>query len=100
MIVQRRIFQAKVGQAGAVVAKLKEAENLFARADGWPTGRVYSDYHSGATDRVAWEIEAESLGGFEELIDAIGGDASFGPWFGELTALIEGASVEFWNIES
>ena len=100
MIVQRRIFQAKVGQAGAVVAKLKEAESLFNGADWWPTGRVYSDYHSGATDRVAWEIEIESLGAFEELMGAIGADALFGPWFVELTALLDGATVEFWNIES
>ena len=26
--------------------------------------------------------------------------AKFGPWFGELSALIEGANVEFWRIES
>ena len=100
MIIQRRVFQAKVGQAGAVVAKLKEAESLFKGADWWPTGRVYSDYHSGATDRVVWEIEIESLSAFEELMSVIGADASFGPWFGELVTLIEGATVEFWNIES
>ena len=100
MIVQRRIFQAKVGQAGAVVAKLKEAESLF-DGTGIPAGRIYSDYHSGATDRVAWEVEVENLGAFEKSMDAIGANASkFGPWFGELTALIEGASVEFWTIES
>jgi hypothetical protein len=100
VIVQRRVFQAKVGQAGAVVAKLKESGILFKGADWWPTGRVYSDYHSGATDRVVWEIEIESLSAFEDLMNAIGADVSFAPWFGELSTLVEGATVEFWNIES
>ena len=100
VIVERRVFQAKVGQAGAVVSKLKEAEKLFSGV-GSPGGRIYSDYHSRATDRVAWEIEVRSLGALEEIMSAIGADAAkFGPWFGELSALIEGANVEHWTIES
>jgi hypothetical protein len=100
MIVERRVFQAKLGQAGAVVGKLKEAAELFSGA-GWPNGRIYTDYHSGSTDRVAWEIEVESLGALEGMMNAIGAEASkFGPWFGELSALIEGANVELWTIEN
>ena len=98
MIVERRIFQAKIGQAGAVVGKLKEAAELF--GSGMPNGRIYTDYHSGSTDRVAWEIEVENLGALERLMDAIGEEASkFGPWFDELSAFIEGASVELWTVE-
>lgn len=100
MIIQRRIFQAKIGQAGAVVAKLKEGENLFNAAGLWPKGRIYSDYQSGATDRVAWEVEVENLGAFEKFMGSIGAEASFAPWFGELSTLIQGATVEFWTIES
>ena len=100
MIVERRVFQAKVGQSGAVVGKLKEAENLFSGV-GLPSGRIYTDYFSGATDRVAWEIVIESLGAFEGLMSAIDAEAAaFGAWFGELSALIEGANVEHWTIES
>ena len=100
MIVERRVFQAKVGQSGAVVGKLKEAENLF-RGVGLPTGRVYTDYFSGATDRVAWEIEVENLGALEGMMGALDAEAAkFEAWFGELSALIEGATVEHWAIES
>ena len=100
MIVERRVFQAKVGQSGAVVAKLKEAEKLFS-GTGLPRGRICTDYMSGATDRVVWEIEVESLGALEETMSALEVEAAkFGAWFGELSALIDGASVEHWCIES
>jgi hypothetical protein len=100
MIVERRTFQTKVGQAGAVVGKLKEAEELMIGI-GFPSGRILTDYMSGSTDRVVWEIEVESLGSLESMMDNIGSDAAkFGAWFEQLTALLESASVEHWKIEN
>ena len=51
MITQRRVLQAKVGAAGAVVAKMKEVQPIF-EAHGGPADRVYTDFMSGSTDRV------------------------------------------------
>lgn len=99
MIIVRRVFQAKAGQSGAVVGKLKEGRELFSGTDV-PGGRIYTDYFSGNTDRVAWEIEVENLGALESVMGTLGTEATkFELWFGELCALIEGAHVEHWNIE-
>ena len=102
MIIQRRVFQAKVGQAAAVVAKVREYEALMQQR-GWPAGRIYTDLYSGHTDRVAWEIDMESLAHMEsafniEVLDPASQKA-FAQWFEGLTPLIEGATVELWTRE-
>ena len=102
MIIQRRVFQAKVGQAAAVVAKVREYEALMQQR-GWPAGRIYTDLYSGHTDRVAWEIDLESLGQMEAAFQAAVQDAAsqkvFAQWFEGLKPLIEGATVEMWTRE-
>ena len=66
MITQRRVFQAKSGSSGAVVAKMKEFQPIFERAGG-PTARIYTDFFSGATDRVVWEFDVDSLTALENV---------------------------------
>ncbi len=66
MVTQRRVFQAKPGQSGAVVAKMKEFQPILER-QGDPTPRIYTDLLSGNTDRVVWEFDIESLSALENL---------------------------------
>ena len=102
MITQRRVFQAKPGAAGQVVAKMKEFQAVFERHGG-PPARIYTDYLSGSTDQVVWEFDMESLGAMENAFAAVPQDPeyqkAFEQWFTGLTPLIEGANVELWNRE-
>lgn len=102
MIIQRRIFQAKIGQAGEVVEKMKEFQPFFEKHGG-PTTRIYTDFFSGSTDRVVWEFDAESLGSLESIFWAAGEDPeyqkAYESWFKDLKPLIENATVELWNRE-
>jgi hypothetical protein len=66
MITQRRVFQAKTGAAGAVVAKMKEFQSIFEKSGG-SASRIYTDYYSGRTDRVVWEFDVENLGKLESI---------------------------------
>jgi hypothetical protein len=102
MITQRRVFQAKAGQAGAVVAKMKEFQTIFDKV-GAPKARIYTDLLSGNTDRVVWEFDAESLSKLDNLFWAASQNAqykqSYEKWFEGLKPLIDIASVELWNRE-
>ena len=66
MITQRRVFQTKPGQSGAVVAKMKEFQQLFENHGG-PTARIYTDHLSGNTDRVVWEFDVGNLAALENI---------------------------------
>ncbi len=102
MITQRRVFQAKPGAAGEVVAKMKEFQPILKKASG--TGsRIYTDLYSGHTDQVVWEFDVESLGKLEnfdqELLQSDELRKAFENWFEGLKPLIKGATVELWNRE-
>ena len=103
MITQRRVFQAKPGAAGAVVAKMKEFLPIF-ESQGGPACRIYTDLLSGATDRVVWEFQIENLAALENLFWAASQNAeylkAYEAWYQGLTPLIEGATVELWNQEA
>jgi hypothetical protein len=103
MITQRRVFQAKVGQAGAVAGVMKKFQAIFEKHGG-PQARVYTDLMSGNTDRVVWEFDVESLAKLESLFWADAPDPdyqkAFESWFDDLKPLIEGATVELWNREN
>jgi hypothetical protein len=100
MITQRRVFQAKVGASDAVVAKIKEFEATM-HQHGFPAGRIFTDLHSGRTDRVAWEIDIESLAEFEKVTARISQDADvikvYQNWYEGLKPLITGANVSMWT---
>ena len=102
MITQRRVFQEKIGQAGQVVAKMKEFQPLFEKYGG-PTTRIYTDLLSGTTDRVVWEFDAERLGKLESIFWTAGQDPdyqkAYESWYEDLKPLIEMATVELWNKE-
>lgn len=102
MITERRTFQAKPGAAGRVVAKVKEAEPLLVKYGG-PVSRVYTDFYSGRTDRVVWELDHETISALESFEQEVAKDAEalkfFESWFQGLSGLIEGASVELWRRE-
>lgn len=103
MITQRRVFQAKPGAAGAVVAKMKEFQPILEKASS--TGsRIYTDLYSGHTDQVVWEFDIESLGKLENFNQELSRNdevrKAFENWFESLKPLIEGATVELWRRES
>ncbi|MHC4458223.1 MAG: hypothetical protein ACYS0I_14280 [Planctomycetota bacterium] len=102
MITERRIFQARTGEAGAVLAKCKEAQPMLEKV-GYGVGRLYTDFYSGRTDRVVWEFDHESLDDLESLENGLAKDAelvkAFNNWFTGLKSLIEGATVELWRRE-
>ncbi len=103
MITQRRVFQAKTGSSGAVVAKMKEFQTIFEKQGG-PTCRIYTDLFSGNTDRVVWEFDIDNLTALENLFWAASQNAeyskSYEEWYEGLKPLIEMATVELWNRES
>ena len=102
MITQRRVFQAKPGAAGAVVAKMKEFQPLLERTSGVGS-RIYTDLYSGHTDQVVWEFDVESLSKLENFNqELLGNDElrkAFEKWFEGLMPLIDGATVELWTRE-
>ena len=102
MIMQRRVFQAKPGSSGDVVARMKEFQPIFERHGG-PSARIYTDYFSGSTDRVVWEFDAENLGALENIFWAASQNTgylkAYEAWFTDLKPLIESATVELWNRE-
>ncbi len=102
MITERRVFQAKTGEAAAVVAKLKEAQPMLEKL-GYPAGRIYTDYYSGRSDRVVWEFDHKDLSGLENLEKGLAQNAelvkAFENWFEGLKMVIEGAEVELWRKE-
>ena len=103
MITQRRVFQAKPGAAGAVVAKMKEFQPILEKLGG-PSSRIYTDFYSGYTDQVAWEYDVESLGKLESVDWELSHNDEFRKayesWFEGLKPLIEGATVELWAREA
>ncbi len=103
MITQRRVFQAKPGAPGAVVAKMKEFQAIFTMAGG-PHCRIYTDHLSGHTDRVVWEFDSDSLSALEEMFWAASQNAEYQApyqrWYDGLRPSIEGTTVELWTLES
>ena len=102
MITQRRVFQAKVGQAGEVVAKMKEFKPTFEKYGG-PDSRIYTDLLSGNTDRIVWEFDTDNLTSLENIFVTAGKNPDYqkiyGSWYEEMMPLIDGAFVELWNRE-
>jgi hypothetical protein len=103
MITQRRVFQAKVGAAGQVVAKMKEFQPLFSKYGG-PKARIYTDFNSGSTDRVVWEADFRTMARLEKVFTQVQRDPeaqkAFAKWFTGLAPIIEGATVEIWQREA
>ena len=101
-IAHRRIFQAKIGMAEALIQHFQEAgESMKGFGVKWET-RILTDYHSGRSDRVAieWVVESieeieRELGRIMEIPEA---GAFFGEWMTKLNTLVLHSDAENWRI--
>ena len=97
-IVQRRTFYGKVGAGGPLVDHVKELDKLMGSAGADVKLRVLSDYQSGRTDRVVYELEVPDLAALGAVEQGLGADPNvIGAWFQKLTGLIDHAEVEMWQ---
>lgn len=96
MIIARTTFQAKYGRGDELVALLKEGNEMLAK-HGMANQRVLTE-RSGQFFTVVMETEAESMGAFEQSLDAFG-DPEFGPWFEKMMGLVESGRRDFFNVE-
>jgi len=99
MILARIVFQAKWGQAQAVVEEFKQSADVMRKIAGPNTrARILTDL-SGPFDTVVQEIEVESLTEWERLRTAMFSDPEFqqrqtgDPPF-------KSGSMEFYTIEA
>ncbi len=100
-IIHRRTFYAKVGQAGPLVAHLREFGKIAAQLGVAPKERLLTDHGSGRTDRVIWEWEIESMAELD--MEALAGNQAaadaFSKWERTMNGMIEYAEVENWKVE-
>ena len=101
-VVQRRVFYGKVGAADKLVEWANEMYGLIKESNPDTTYRVMTDHQSGRTDRMVVELDAESFGAMEAMIEKTMSDLSLQPRFQavfeKLPALIEHAEVEQWDV--
>ncbi|MCH8974773.1 MAG: hypothetical protein IH869_06830 [Chloroflexi bacterium] len=100
-IIHRRTFYAKVGQAGPLVAHLREFGKIAAQYGVAPKERFLTDHQSGRTDRVVWEWEVESMAELDMEAFAVNQAAAdaFSKWERTMNGMIEYAEVENWKVE-
>ena len=100
-IIHRRTFYAKVGQAGPLVAHLREFGKIAAQHGVAPKERFLTDHGSGRTDRVVWEWEIESIAELD--MGALQGNQAamdaFSKWERTMNGMIDYAEVENWKVE-
>ncbi len=102
VIVHRRTFFAKVGQAGPLVEHFQEAdEQMKGFGIGWET-RIYTDYYSGRSDRVVVEWVLEDLGDMDSELGRVmeipEAAAFFQGWMENLNDMIHYADGENWTV--
>ena len=100
--VMRRVFQGKVGRGDELIEHLEKG-NILARAHGLAIiPRVLSELHSGGTDRVAMEWEANSIAELEAVAEEIWvypeGPELFREFSDKLEELVEYAEAELWTV--
>lgn len=99
MIVLRRTFHCKLGQAGETVELLREVARISREADASAgITRIYTDL-SGPTDRVVMETERRSFDHPRAISAAIHGHPDAPAVFRQLAEHIVGADVEFLQLE-
>ena len=101
-IIQRRVFYGKVGTANDLVAWANEMYGILQINSPQLSQRIFSDYHSGQTDRVVVEFEVDNMGQIDEALEKTMSDPvpqkQFAEVFERLKPLIDRAEVEQWNI--
>ncbi len=100
-IINRRTFYAKVGQAGPLVAHLREFGTIAAQHGVTLKQRLLTDNGTGRTDRVVWEWEVGSIGELD--MEALQGNQAamdaLSKWERTMNGMIEYAEVENWKVE-
>lgn len=100
--VHRRTFTGRVGKADEIVGLLKEIDGVLVGSAGTQPSRILTDYYSGRTDRVVWEITVANLGDVDAMIakamETPEQQAAFGAWFQRLSDAIHYAEVENWQL--
>jgi len=98
MLIVRQVFQAKYGRGDELVALFKEMNKKVEDSGlSMPPFRILTDA-SGPFFTVVTEIEAESLGAFEQAFGALMADPRMGEWFGRMVPLVESGSREFYHL--
>ncbi len=102
-IVHRRVFFAKVGQAGPLVQHFQEVDKSMRQYGVDFKARILTDHLSGRSDRVAIEWEVENL---EEIDASLGrlmgspeGQAYFGKWLEKLNDLVLYSEADNWHVQ-
>jgi len=101
-ILNRRVFQSKVGQSGPLVEHFKVAEAQM-RVFGitWET-RISTDYHNGRSDRVSVEWLVEELsdidGELNRIMEMPEGAEFFQTWLAKLNELVLHSDAENWSL--
>ena len=101
-LINRRVFYAKAGQSGPLVEHIREFGKMATQYGATLKERVLTDYQSGRTDRVVWELEVADLG---ELTDDLGVMAkpgaaeAFTKWERKMNDMITHAEVENWEVK-
>ena len=68
-IIERRTFYGKVGAGSDLVRGIREEFEAMRVAGIDVKYRILTDYLSGRSDRVIYEMEAESVGALEALLE-------------------------------
>ena len=102
-IVHRRIFYAKVGMAGPLVAHMQEGNQVLGKYATMPTSRIMTDDMTGRSDRVVVEWDVESVSQMNSEIGKVmatpEGQREMGQWMEKLATLIEYAEGENWIVQ-
>ena len=102
-IIERRIFYGKVGSGGDLAEASRQFFQTLESAGVDFNTRILTDYQSGRTDRVVYEMEAESIGAIESAMAGVMEDPAaqeaFGKLEGRLQELITHAEVEHWQVQ-
>lgn len=101
-ILNRRIFQAKIGQAGPLVEHFYEAvEQMRGFGVNWET-RICTDYHTGRSDRVAVEWLVNDLSEIDNELGRImempAAAVFFQGWLAKLNDMVEYSDTENWTV--
>ncbi len=100
-IVHRRVFYAKIGKAGPLVALMKEADALMQKAGISLKSRYLTDFLSGRSDRVVMEWEVDDVNDLATLYGSLGSpevQAAFKDWEAQMNAMVDYSEVENWSI--
>ena len=98
--IERRTFVGKVGQGGPLIEHTKQLRQLLQGAGQEVRFKVLSDFMSGRTDRVVYEVEVDDWAAYLRFEQSLGDSPlakQFEEWFARLSDLIQYAEVELWQ---